>query len=131
MPGEDLVFPAGASNLSAVNDFSAGTSFGSITIGAPKYALSGNAVNLTGILSTSYSSGTSSSVIDTDLGAGIVQVVSGGELDLYGVISARCARPGRREARPQGDEHLLRHDDHHGERDDALGRRHQRRRAGQ
>jgi hypothetical protein len=86
-PGEDLDFPVGATNLSAVNDFPAGTSFGSITIGAPRYALSGNPVNLTGVMSTSYSSGTSSNAIATDLGGGIVTVVAGGELDLYGVIS--------------------------------------------
>jgi len=86
-PGDDLVFPSGATSLQAVNDFAAGTSFGSITIEASGYALSGNAVSLTGGVTTTYSSGTSTDAIDTDLGGGTITVGAGGELDLGGVLS--------------------------------------------
>jgi autotransporter-associated beta strand protein len=46
VPGDDLVFPAGASNLSNTNDFGAGTAFSSITISGAGYVLGGAAVNL-------------------------------------------------------------------------------------
>src|SRR5262245_25193029 len=39
LQGDDLVFPAGATNLNAVDDFPVGTSFSSIRIGAPGYTL--------------------------------------------------------------------------------------------
>jgi autotransporter-associated beta strand protein len=46
-PGDDLVFPAGALRLSSTNDFPAGTSFRSITLGGAGYTLNGNLVALT------------------------------------------------------------------------------------
>src|SRR5437660_5397412 len=44
--GDDLVFPNGPTSLVANNDFVAAT-FNSITIEAPGYALTGNALSLT------------------------------------------------------------------------------------
>lgn len=45
-PGDDLVFPAGASQTIVSNDFPADTVFNSITIGAGGYQLSGNRITL-------------------------------------------------------------------------------------
>jgi hypothetical protein len=86
-PGDDLNFAASATSLQPVNDFAPGTSFASITIEAPGYALSGAALSVTGEIITTYSSGTSTDSIDTELGAGSITVASGGELDLNGVLS--------------------------------------------
>ncbi len=44
-PGDDLVFPNGAANLTNANDFAANTPFNSITVGTG-YTLNGNAINL-------------------------------------------------------------------------------------
>lgn len=44
--GDDLVFPAGALNPSTMNDFPAGTAFGSIAISGGSYTLAGNAITL-------------------------------------------------------------------------------------
>ena len=84
---DDLDFPAGATNLNSVDDFPAGTSFGSITLGASGYSLSGNALDLTGGITASYTSGSSTSTIPTDLGGGTVSTATGGQLNLGGVIS--------------------------------------------
>src|SRR5437016_6790840 len=46
VPGDDLLFPSGASNVSNSNDFAAGTAFNSITISGAGYVLGGAAVNL-------------------------------------------------------------------------------------
>lgn len=46
LPGDDLVFPAGALQLSNTNDFKAGTPFASLTVSSG-YTLNGNDVNLT------------------------------------------------------------------------------------
>ena len=91
--GSDLVFPVGANNLNATDDFPAGTSFSSITIGSPGYALSGNAVELTGGISANYSSGSSTYTIPTDLIGGTVSVAAAGELSLGGVISGSSGLP--------------------------------------
>jgi fibronectin-binding autotransporter adhesin len=45
VPGDDLVFPAGASNLTNSNDFPAGTLFQSISFAAP-YTVGGNALTI-------------------------------------------------------------------------------------
>jgi Ca2+-binding RTX toxin-like protein len=45
--GDDLVFAAGAANLSTTNNFTAGTAFASITLNGG-YTLAGNTVNLAG-----------------------------------------------------------------------------------
>ncbi len=89
LPGYDLIFPAGltSGNYSPVNDFPAGTSFNSITIEAPSYALTGNPVAVAADIDTTYDSGTSSDALATDLVGGTVSVFAGGTLDLGGVIS--------------------------------------------
>jgi hypothetical protein len=81
--GDDLVFPAGVTNLSPVNNFPANTSFNSITIAAPNYSVSGNGVIVSSSIDTTYSPGTSSaSEIDLGPSASIISVASGGTLDL-------------------------------------------------
>ena len=85
--GDDLSFGAGAIDFGPVNDFPSGTSFNSITIGTSGYNLSGNPVDLAGGITASYSSGTSTDSMDTDLGAGTVSVSAGGELALNGAIA--------------------------------------------
>jgi len=45
-PGNDLVFPADALVLNAVNDFAAGTPFGEILIRGSGYTLAGNRIGL-------------------------------------------------------------------------------------
>jgi autotransporter-associated beta strand protein len=85
--GASLVFPAGVSSLDAVNDLAAGTTFVSIEIDAPGYALSGNAIALSQGITTTYSSGVTSDAIDTQLG-GPVSVAPGGELDLNGALTS-------------------------------------------
>jgi autotransporter-associated beta strand protein len=47
-PGSDLEFPAGADQLVNVNDFAAGTAFGSITFTGYNYLISGNRVVISG-----------------------------------------------------------------------------------
>jgi hypothetical protein len=81
--GDDLVFPAGVTNLSPVNNFPANTSFNSITIAAPNYSVSGNGVIVSSSIDTTYSAG-ASSASDIDLGpsASTISVASGGTLDL-------------------------------------------------
>jgi fibronectin-binding autotransporter adhesin len=56
--GDDLTFPAGASNLSTSNDITAGTSFNSISISGSGYTLAGNSIALAaGNLSDTNTSG--------------------------------------------------------------------------
>src|SRR5439155_11162479 len=47
-PGDDLVFPGTAQQLTNVNDFAAGTAFGSLQLTGVDYRLSGNAIALAG-----------------------------------------------------------------------------------
>ena len=84
--GASLVFPAGVSKLNSVNDFPATTNFSSIEIDGSGYALSGNAISLTQGITTTYTSGTSSDTINTQLG-GPISVGTGGELDLDGALT--------------------------------------------
>src|SRR5206468_7316575 len=46
-PGDDLVFPSGAAQLTNVNDFPAATAFHSLAVQAANYQLTGNAITLT------------------------------------------------------------------------------------
>ena len=85
--GDDLVFPANSSNLNVVNDFPANTAFNSITIQAQNYSLTGNPVTVTTKLAATYSSGSSSDAINTDVVSGTVGVSTGGILNLVGAIS--------------------------------------------
>ncbi len=61
-PGDDLVFPAGALQFTSVNDFPAGTAFGSIRLTAPNYVITGNAVTLAAGVTADIPAGTSSDV---------------------------------------------------------------------
>ncbi|VTR93771.1 Uncharacterized protein OS=Skermanella stibiiresistens SB22 GN=N825_07995 PE=4 SV=1: Autotrns_rpt: Autotrns_rpt: Autotrns_rpt: Autotrns_rpt: VCBS [Gemmata massiliana] len=85
--GDDLVFADLGMSVTAVNDFAGGTSFSSITIQGANYTITGNAIGLTGDVSTTYSSGSSALLLDTDLGGGDAIVAPGGVLDFGGVIS--------------------------------------------
>ena len=86
--GDDLVFPAAASNLVNANDFPNGTTFNSITIDGVGYSLAGNALNLTTGITANYS-GTSTDAIDTTLTSVVapVAVSANTVLDLSGVLS--------------------------------------------
>jgi autotransporter-associated beta strand protein len=57
-PGDDLTFPAGAAQMTNVNNFAAGTAFGTITWSGAGYNASGNQVALTGGLHATHGSGT-------------------------------------------------------------------------
>src|SRR5437868_1887044 len=46
-PGNDLVFPAGATNLANTNDLAAMTGFGALTIQGADYSIDGSAIALT------------------------------------------------------------------------------------
>src|SRR5262245_48193051 len=46
-PGDDLVFPDGAAQLTNVNDFAAGAAFQSLSINLTGYQISGNAISVT------------------------------------------------------------------------------------
>ena len=81
---DDLVFPAGATNLNVVNNFPANTQFNSITIQAQNYSLTGNPIDVVSGINATYSSGVSNDAINTDLENGIVGVSAGGTLNLEG-----------------------------------------------
>jgi autotransporter-associated beta strand protein len=57
MPGDDLVFPSGAQQLTNINDFADGTAFGSITVTGHSYNLTGNAVLLNGKFNVNFDDG--------------------------------------------------------------------------
>ena len=53
-PGDDLVFPASAARQTNINDFPAGTAFGSIRLDGQRYVITGNAITLAaGIIANS------------------------------------------------------------------------------
>ncbi len=85
--GASLVFPANVSHQSAVNNFPAGMTFNSIEIDGSGYTLSGNAIDLAHGITTTYSSGTSTDVMNTQLG-GTISVGAGGELYMDSALSA-------------------------------------------
>src|SRR5262249_23265824 len=84
--GDDLDFPSGvpAPSLTNTNNFPAGTTFGSITIGGSGYDLTGNALTLSSGITTSYTTGTSTYGIDTTLTAATtpISVAARGTLDI-------------------------------------------------
>ncbi|WP_435020745.1 Ig-like domain repeat protein [Tundrisphaera sp. TA3] len=87
--GDSLVFPSGASNLANTNDFAANTNFAGITIEGAGYSLAGNAINLTGDLFATNTTGTST------ISAGLrlvtsrtASVAAGGTLNLSGQITS-------------------------------------------
>ncbi|MCX6181391.1 MAG: autotransporter-associated beta strand repeat-containing protein [Bacteroidetes bacterium] len=91
--GSDLVFPAGASNISTSNDIAAGTSFASITfgVGASAYTVAGNDIILSGGASAIAANNTSLTMtislnITFSTAAPTIAVASGGTLTISGNI---------------------------------------------
>ena len=58
VPGNDLVFPAGAARLSPADNYPAGTDFRSITIAGSGYDLTGNSLTLDAGITTTNATGT-------------------------------------------------------------------------
>lgn len=87
--GNELVFPATATNKTNTNDLTAGTSFASLTIASSGYTISGNSIALTTTLEASQTAGTDTVNLPISLaGPTIVKVDnSGASLALGGVIS--------------------------------------------
>jgi autotransporter-associated beta strand protein len=85
--GSALVFPSGASAFNPVNDDSAGTTFSSIDIQSSGYDISGAAIQLSGNLNASLTSGVSIDELATTLGNGIIDIHSGGDLIALGKFS--------------------------------------------
>ena len=89
---DQLVFPAGAAQKSNINDFTAGTAFGSITIQEGGYTLAGNGIALgtTGLLDTSASGANTVSLPIALAGATVISDAAGNSsnaLTLSGVVS--------------------------------------------
>lgn len=83
--GDDLVFPAGPTNLTTNNNFTAGTVFNSITLSGGGYTLAGNSVSITTNVADSNTSGTNIiSLIIGGTGATVSKSGSGGVLTLSG-----------------------------------------------
>ncbi len=86
--GGSLVFPAGASRLTNINDFASNTNFTNITIASAGYDILGNTLDLDGSIAAAYGSGTSSIGLAIHLEATqTIDVGGGGELTLDGVLS--------------------------------------------
>ncbi len=84
--GDDLVFPSGASRLTNTNDFTAGTSFNSISFSGSGYSVGGNAIAIGNSISMS-GGGSDDLNLDVDLSGNTVSVGSGAVLTLGGVLS--------------------------------------------
>src|SRR6476659_1615277 len=77
-PGDDLVFPTGAAQLTNFNDFAVGTSFQSISVTAGGYVISGNAVSITAGLSADIPNGGVATLrLVIDGGGGITKAGAG------------------------------------------------------
>lgn len=93
--GDDLVFPGSVANTSTVNDFPAGTSFASILIASNAYSFSGNALQLSNGVTTTYQSGTVVLPLAIALPASAAFVVAtGGTLRMSGALSDANAAGG-------------------------------------
>lgn len=55
--GDTLVFPSTATSFTSVNDFSAGESFGNITINGSGYSITGNSISLAGSIESTQNTG--------------------------------------------------------------------------
>jgi trimeric autotransporter adhesin len=84
--GDDIVFPTGASSLTSNNDLTAGTTFGSLTIGDTGYSITGNAATFTSI-DASQGSGSSEVELPITLSGAVAVDHAGAKLVLGGVIS--------------------------------------------
>ncbi len=79
--GDNLVFPAGAAQMTNSNNLTAGTEFGNIVFGTGGYSLSGNAIELDGTIDGSASAGNTTFNIPVTL-EGASSVVTGGVASL-------------------------------------------------
>lgn len=90
---DDLVFPMSVSDKTVVNDFTAGTSFNSITFNGTSsssigYSISGNQIDIAGNITSSYSGTAALPTIATPLSASSsITIVTDDELIISGVIS--------------------------------------------
>jgi autotransporter-associated beta strand protein len=89
--GDDLVFPAGVppASLTNNNNFTGGTTFHSITIGASGYDLTGNSLDLSSGITANYTSGTSTYGIVTILTSAStpISVASGATLAIPNLLA--------------------------------------------
>ena len=77
-PGDDLVFPSGAAQLTNVNDFVAGTAFQSIGVTAGGYQISGNSVSLAaGVSADTPNAGVSTLSLAIGGGGGLTKAGAG------------------------------------------------------
>lgn len=88
--GDDLVFPASASQLTMLNDLSAGESFGNITFSGAGFNLTGNLVQVGGSVQSDQASGNNTIALDlTFTGNGTVGVAqTGANLDLQSTVNS-------------------------------------------
>ncbi len=82
--GDDLVFPAGAQQLASVNDFAAGTTFGSLSVTGSGYSIRGNALAVSKGVSANIPSGGTSTLALSVGGAGGLVKDGFGSLELTG-----------------------------------------------
>lgn len=95
LAGDDLVFPANITNRTVVNDYTAATSFNSITFSGvvstlSNYVISGNAFVVAGGISSSMTSGQSGQEISANITLSSAQTISiedPGALTLSGTVS--------------------------------------------
>lgn len=87
--GNTLAFPSTGLRTTNTNDLAAGTAFGSVTIGGPGYAITGNQIGLTGSITSTVTSGSDQFDLPVALGADLsVNVANAAAtLRLGGVIS--------------------------------------------
>ncbi len=83
-PGDDLQFPDGGLRRASENDFAAGTAFGSLSLTAGDYSLSGNALSVTGGVTANIPAGASATLALPVGGAGGLAKGGGGTLVLSG-----------------------------------------------
>src|SRR5207244_2125933 len=82
-PGDDLVFPSGAAQLTNVNDFAAGTEMNSLAVHSGGYQISRNLITLSAGLSADFANGSTTVAISLAGTGGLVKTGSG-ELILSG-----------------------------------------------
>jgi autotransporter-associated beta strand protein len=87
-PGDDLLFPAGPTQLSAANNFAPGTTFHSITFSGGDYTLSGNQLALQAGIATTQPTGTNtiSAPLQLDAPQTIMETYAGTTLTISGAV---------------------------------------------
>jgi autotransporter-associated beta strand protein len=88
--GDDLVFADVGGPVTSVNDFAPGTTFNSITIESSNYTILGNDIDLTGDVTTTYTTSAAEISLSMSLGGGDIIVASGGSLTVGGSISGNA-----------------------------------------